>query len=97
MGYSPATSVQCKFPAVSYKRKGAVCEKSFIPSNLQPLDKMEQAHFAPDGSQDLARIMQGRDTRWYRGHLGRLNGIIFLLLITSMTNGYDGSMMNGLQ
>jgi MFS family permease len=26
-----------------------------------------------------------------------LNGWIFLLLITSYTNGYDGSMMNGLQ
>jgi len=42
-------------------------------------------------------MMKGRDTRWYRGHLLRLTLICFLILITSMTNGYDGSMMNGLQ
>ncbi|KAJ9111167.1 hypothetical protein QFC20_002661 [Naganishia adeliensis] len=46
---------------------------------------------------DLAQLMQRRDTRFYRGFLGKLTAIIFLALITSMTNGYDGSMMNGLQ
>ncbi|KII87896.1 hypothetical protein PLICRDRAFT_650702 [Plicaturopsis crispa FD-325 SS-3] len=36
--------------------------------------------------------------RWYNNRrLIALNGWIFLLLITSSTNGYDGSMMNGLQ
>jgi sugar porter (SP) family MFS transporter len=35
---------------------------------------------------------------WYKnGRLITLNAWIFLLLITSSTNGYDGSMMNGLQ
>jgi len=33
----------------------------------------------------------------YPGRLIALNGWILLLLITSSTNGYDGSMMNGLQ
>ncbi|ORX38020.1 general substrate transporter [Kockovaella imperatae] len=45
----------------------------------------------------MAVMMSGRDTRWYRGHLLKLTMICFLILITSMTNGYDGSMMNGLQ
>jgi len=36
--------------------------------------------------------------KWYNNkRLISLNGWIFLLLITSSTNGYDGSMMNGLQ
>ncbi|KAL7418331.1 hypothetical protein Q5752_006789 [Cryptotrichosporon argae] len=48
-------------------------------------------------SSDLQALLAGRDTRFYRGHLLRLTCIIFLVLITSMTNGYDGSMMNGLQ
>lgn len=34
---------------------------------------------------------------WKNGRLMALNGWILLLLITSSTNGYDGSMMNGLQ
>jgi len=35
---------------------------------------------------------------WYKNpRLVRLNACIVLLLITSSTNGYDGSMMNGLQ
>jgi len=42
-------------------------------------------------------LLRGRDTRWYKGHLAKLNLVLLLLLITSMTNGYDGSMMNGLQ
>ncbi|WOO79084.1 Lactose permease [Vanrija pseudolonga] len=47
-------------------------------------------------SSSIQSLLAGRDTRWYRGHLGKLNGIIFFVLIMSMTNGYDGSMMNGL-
>ncbi|THH04380.1 hypothetical protein EW145_g5564 [Phellinidium pouzarii] len=36
--------------------------------------------------------------KWYKNRrLVVLNSWIFLLLITSMANGYDGSMMNGLQ
>lgn len=34
---------------------------------------------------------------WLFDRLIALNGWIVLLLITSSTNGYDGSMMNGLQ
>ncbi|KAK6909257.1 hypothetical protein I203_103274 [Kwoniella mangroviensis CBS 8507] len=59
---------------------------------------MEYAvHESNTSNEDLQEIMKNRDTRWYRGHLGKLNLICFLCIITSMNNGYDGSMMNGLQ
>jgi hypothetical protein len=48
-------------------------------------------------SNELHRLLEGRETRWYKGRLLRLNLVLLLLLITSSTNGYDGSMMNGLQ
>jgi len=60
-----------------------------IAAPVEP--KVEQYH------QDLNELMRGRDTKWYKGHYLRLNCILFLLVITSMNNGYDGSMMNGLQ
>lgn len=52
---------------------------------------------ADSAGSELYRLLEGRDTRWYHGRLLLLNAIMVLLLITSMTNGYDGSMMNGLQ
>ncbi|OCF77461.1 hypothetical protein I204_01449 [Kwoniella mangroviensis CBS 8886] len=59
---------------------------------------MEYAvHESNTSNEDLQEIMKNRDIRWYRGHLGKLNLICFLCIITSMNNGYDGSMMNGLQ
>lgn len=58
---------------------------------------MEHAHNVEVGDDELRTLMKGRDTRWYRGHLLKLNFILLLLLITSANNGYDGSMMNGLQ
>ncbi|WWC92059.1 uncharacterized protein L201_007013 [Kwoniella dendrophila CBS 6074] len=58
---------------------------------------MEHAVHERREDEDLQQIMKNRDTRWYRGHLGKLNLICFLCIITSMNNGYDGSMMNGLQ
>lgn len=60
----------------------------------------------------LQQLLKGRDTRWYAGDLLKINLVIvscwtmaarscadlqMFLLITSMSNGYDGSMMNGLQ
>ncbi|WOO79092.1 Lactose permease [Vanrija pseudolonga] len=48
-------------------------------------------------STQLMTVIGGRDTRWYKGSLLKLNLLIFIVLIASMTNGYDGSMMNGLQ
>ncbi|BEI86982.1 hypothetical protein CcaverHIS002_0703280 [Cutaneotrichosporon cavernicola] len=48
-------------------------------------------------SNELAGLLAGRDTRWYKGYHLKLNIMLLLILITSMTNGYDGSMMNGLQ
>lgn len=50
-------------------------------------------------SQDssFAHLIDGR-RKWYNNRrLIALNAWIMLLLITSSTNGYDGSMMNGLQ
>ncbi|KAI9638480.1 hexose transporter [Dioszegia hungarica] len=46
---------------------------------------------------ELKRLCKDRDTRWYAGHLLKLNLVLFFLLITSASNGYDGSMMNSLQ
>jgi hypothetical protein len=48
-------------------------------------------------SDELHRLLAGRKTAWYKGRLLKLNLVLLLLLITSSTNGYDGSMMNGLQ
>jgi hypothetical protein len=48
---------------------------------------MEHAVKEPKtSSSDLDELLRTRDTRWYKGSLGRLNLIIALLLITSMTN-----------
>lgn len=45
----------------------------------------------------FAHLIDGRK-KWYNNRrLIALNAWIMLLLITSSTNGYDGSMMNGLQ
>jgi len=49
------------------------------------------------GENDYRRLVDP-NKKWYKnGRLIRLNLWIFLLLITSTANGYDGSMMNGLQ
>lgn len=53
--------------------------------------------FQQSSTQALDALLSGRDVRWYKGHLLKLTLIIGLVLLTSMTNGYDGSMMNGLQ
>ncbi|KAJ3826684.1 hexose transporter [Lentinula raphanica] len=45
----------------------------------------------------LNHLLDPRKTWYNNKRLIALNGWIFLLLITSSTNGYDGSMMNGLQ
>lgn len=58
---------------------------------------MESAHHTQDSNKELDDLIKSRPVKWYKGSIGRLNLIIVLLLITSMTNGYDGSMMNGLQ
>lgn len=48
-------------------------------------------------SDHLQVMMEGRDTRWYRGHLLKLNLCLAVLTLASAGNGFDGSMMNGLQ
>lgn len=47
---------------------------------------------ANTSNRELDELLKGRSTTFYKGHLRRLNLIILLLLITSATNGYDGSM-----
>jgi hypothetical protein len=58
---------------------------------------MEHGIHISQANQRLNDLMLGRDTRWYKGRLLGLTMCLVLVLITSMTNGYDGSMMNGLQ
>jgi sugar porter (SP) family MFS transporter len=49
------------------------------------------------GNARIAELVDPRK-KWYNNRrLITLNAWIFLMLITSSTNGYDGSMMNGLQ
>ena len=51
-----------------------------------------------DGHRDITyRHLLHPGPWWKNPRLIRLNCCILLLLITSYTNGYDGSMMNGLQ
>ncbi|EIN08369.1 hexose transporter [Punctularia strigosozonata HHB-11173 SS5] len=50
-----------------------------------------------DGNANIEQFLDKRK-KWYRNkRLVLLNAWIFLMLLTSSTNGYDGSMMNGLQ
>ncbi|KAF7291135.1 MFS domain-containing protein [Mycena indigotica] len=52
---------------------------------------------AEDASNAYSHLMDPR-RKWYNNRrLMALNGWIVLLLITASTNGYDGSMVNGLQ
>jgi hypothetical protein len=47
---------------------------------------------------ELAAVLPDDNVAWYRKkHFLRLNASIFCLIIVSSANGYDGSMMNGLQ
>ncbi|KAJ7275720.1 hexose transporter [Mycena rebaudengoi] len=49
------------------------------------------------GTNAYTHLMDPKRTWYNNRRLIALNGWIVLLLITSSTNGYDGSMMNGLQ
>ncbi|KAI0032687.1 hexose transporter [Vararia minispora EC-137] len=49
------------------------------------------------GSQHYVNLIDTSKPWWKNRRLLALNAWIVLLLITSSTNGYDGSMMNGLQ
>ncbi|KAE8312780.1 general substrate transporter [Aspergillus transmontanensis] len=52
----------------------------------------------PAGEEELAAVLPAEGPAWYRqGHLLRLNSIILALVMFSSANGYDGSLMNGLQ
>ncbi|KAI0744334.1 general substrate transporter [Daedaleopsis nitida] len=55
------------------------------------------AAVATSGSAGYADLIDKSKPWWKNGRLIKLNLCIALLLITSSTNGYDGSMMNGLQ
>ncbi|PSN65736.1 sugar transporter [Corynespora cassiicola Philippines] len=48
--------------------------------------------------EDLARVLPDDNTPWYRkGHLVLLNYYVLCMILLAAANGYDGSMMNGLQ
>ncbi|KAE8153375.1 general substrate transporter [Aspergillus avenaceus] len=50
------------------------------------------------GDDGLDSVLPANDISWYRkGHLIRLNLIIVSMVMFSSANGYDGSLMNGLQ
>ncbi|KII92502.1 hypothetical protein PLICRDRAFT_134162 [Plicaturopsis crispa FD-325 SS-3] len=49
------------------------------------------------GGTGYTQFIDPNKTLWKNPRILALNGWIILLLITSSTNGYDGSMMNGLQ
>ncbi|EMD33795.1 hypothetical protein CERSUDRAFT_87123 [Gelatoporia subvermispora B] len=49
------------------------------------------------GNNAFTHLVDSSKPWWMNRRLLALNGWILLLLITSTTNGYDGSMMNGLQ
>ncbi|KAE8373999.1 general substrate transporter [Aspergillus bertholletiae] len=52
----------------------------------------------PAGEEELAAFLPADGPAWYKqGHLLRLNAIILALVMFSSANGYDGSLMNGLQ
>lgn len=52
---------------------------------------------ATAGAAHYAHLLDTTTPWWKKKRLVLLNSCILLLLITSSTNGYDGSMMNGLQ
>ncbi|KAL1405631.1 hypothetical protein Q8F55_009270 [Vanrija albida] len=45
----------------------------------------------------ITAALAGRDVKWYRGNQLKLSFMLFLLVLSAASNGYDGSMMNGLQ
>ncbi|KAF7594593.1 hypothetical protein BBP40_008860 [Aspergillus hancockii] len=50
------------------------------------------------GEDELVAVLPALGPSWYKqGHLLRLNLIILSLVMFSSANGYDGSLMNGLQ
>ncbi|GAB1198743.1 general substrate transporter [Aspergillus pseudonomiae] len=52
----------------------------------------------PAGEEELAAVLPADRPAWYKeSHLLRLNLIILSLVMFSSANGYDGSLMNGLQ
>ncbi|OJJ95040.1 hypothetical protein ASPACDRAFT_127506 [Aspergillus aculeatus ATCC 16872] len=52
----------------------------------------------PTAGDELAAVLPAGDRPWYRqGHLLRLNLIILSLVMFSSANGFDGSLMNGLE
>ena len=56
--------------------------------NLKP--RSAQGDFAPsvdEHQQQLKALCKDRDTRWYAPYRLKLNVWLFLLLITSMSNG----------
>nr|GAT49251.1 predicted protein [Mycena chlorophos] len=59
---------------------------------------MAETHGPPASNSNAFAALMDPNRTWYNNRrLVILHGWIFLLLITSFANGYDGSMVNGLQ
>ena len=71
---------------------------SFLITKFHYWSSMAGGATAAAGNVDIRyRHLLHPGAWWKNPRLIRLNCCILLLLITSSTNGYDGSMMNGLQ
>lgn len=62
------------------------------------IDKNQDTYSVENLQDDKAENYLRRDQRWWKTpHLIKLNIAIFLCTLASTNNGYDGSMLNGLQ
>jgi hypothetical protein len=60
----------------------------FISSHQPALDNMEHGIHIATRNSDLDRLMAGRDTRWYKGHLLRLT----IIIVSSMARRIGSSL-----
>lgn len=51
----------------------------------------------PQAVEDVNDYVYTEGHWWQKGHLFKLNVAVFLITLSSTNNGYDGSMLNGLQ
>lgn len=51
----------------------------------------QQAQQSDVHAEELKQLCKDRDTRWFTPYRMKLNLCLFFLLITSMSNGFDGS------
>lgn len=80
-------------------------EPADIKKDISHANECELAEVDADGKVQgglegltIDDVLPKLDRPWYRvAHLRHLNFVILAVLLTPATNGFDGSMMNGLQ